>query len=26
VAVGYTGVNLLVDILYAYINPKVRFQ
>jgi ABC-type dipeptide/oligopeptide/nickel transport system permease component len=26
VAVSYTGVNLLVDILYAYINPKVRFQ
>jgi len=26
VAAGYTGVNLLVDILYAYINPKVRFQ
>ena len=26
VAVGYTGINLLVDILYAYINPKVRFQ
>lgn len=26
VAVSYTGVNLLVDILYAYLNPKVRFQ
>lgn len=25
VAVGYTGINLLVDILYAYLNPKVRF-
>jgi peptide/nickel transport system permease protein len=26
VAVGYTGINLLVDILYGYLNPKVRFQ
>ena len=26
VAVSYTGVNLLVDILYAYLNPRVRFQ
>jgi peptide/nickel transport system permease protein len=26
VAVGYTGVNLLVDALYAYLNPKVRFE
>jgi len=26
VAVGYTGINLLVDVLYAYLNPKVRFQ
>ena len=26
VAVGYTGINLLVDVLYAYLNPRVRFQ
>jgi len=26
VAVGYTGINLIVDILYAYLNPRVRFQ
>ena len=26
VAIGYTGINLLVDILYAYLNPKVRFE
>ncbi len=26
VAVGYTGVNLLVDVLYAYLNPKVRLE
>ena len=26
VAVGYTGTNLLVDILYGLLNPKVRFE
>jgi len=22
----YIGVNLLVDILYAYLNPKIRYS
>jgi ABC-type dipeptide/oligopeptide/nickel transport system permease component len=26
VAVGYTAINFFVDILYAYLNPKVRFK
>ena len=26
VAVGYTAINLLIDVLYAYLNPKVRFE
>ena len=26
VAVGYTVVNFLVDVLYAYLNPRVRFS
>lgn len=26
VAVGYTAINLLVDVLYAYLNPRVRFE
>jgi peptide/nickel transport system permease protein len=26
VAVGYTTINFFVDVLYAYLNPKVRFQ
>jgi ABC-type dipeptide/oligopeptide/nickel transport system permease component len=25
VAVGYTAANFLVDVLYAYLNPRVRF-
>jgi peptide/nickel transport system permease protein len=25
VAVGYTVVNIVVDVLYAYLNPRVRF-
>jgi peptide/nickel transport system permease protein len=26
VAVGYTAINLLVDVLYAWLNPRVRFE
>lgn len=26
VAVGYTAINLLVDALYAWLNPRVRFE
>jgi peptide/nickel transport system permease protein len=26
VAVGYTVVNVVVDVLYAYLNPRVRFS
>jgi len=26
VAIGYTGINLLVDMLYAWLNPRVRIE
>jgi ABC-type dipeptide/oligopeptide/nickel transport system permease component len=26
IAVGYTVINLLVDVLYAWLNPRVRFE
>jgi peptide/nickel transport system permease protein len=26
VAVGYTAINLLVDVLYAWLNPRVRIE
>jgi peptide/nickel transport system permease protein len=26
IAVGYTAINLLVDALYAWLNPRVRFE
>jgi peptide/nickel transport system permease protein len=26
VALGYVLINLLVDLLYAYLNPRIRFS
>jgi len=25
VAIGYVVINLIVDVLYAYLNPRIRF-